>query len=132
MACTVQPVSPSASPLFLEVVSNRTPNSRAPSLTTDDEFSYEIGDGETITEAVITAVTAVTNEAPDPSTGDNGSPNLPPLYTVIDPDALESLFRPASRGGRTTGYVEFRYADCEILVQDGGHLIVNYDPESST
>jgi len=44
----------------------------------------------------------------------------PPLYEVIDPDALESLFA----NDRTLGKVIFNYSDCEVSVFSDGYISV--------
>ncbi|MFH5802119.1 HalOD1 output domain-containing protein [Haladaptatus sp. CMAA 1911] len=59
----------------------------------------------TITEAII-AQTDIPRE------------KLPPLYEVIDPDALENLFANTMNGtSRTTGEVVFQYAGCTVTVR---------------
>ena len=44
----------------------------------------------------------------------------PPLYEVIDPDALESLFA----NDRTHGKVIFSYNGCEVSVFSDGYISV--------
>ena len=44
----------------------------------------------------------------------------PPLYEVIDPDALESLFA----NDRTLGKVIFNYSGCEVSVFSDGYIMV--------
>jgi hypothetical protein len=59
----------------------------------------------TITEAVIAQIDLTRDE-------------LPPLYDVIDPDALENLFSPRTSGAaRTDWSVVFQYAGCNITVR---------------
>lgn len=53
-----------------------------------------------------------------------------PLYEVIDPDALNTLFagrNGSSRGGR----VSFRYSDCEVRVESDGEVLVRELSEHS-
>lgn len=45
---------------------------------------------------------------------------LEPLYTAIDPDALERLFSGAFRNGR----VEFEYEGCTVVAESGGHVAI--------
>lgn len=46
-----------------------------------------------------------------------------PLYDVIDPDALNTLF--AGRNGSSgDGRVSFRYNDCEVSVESDGEVLV--------
>ena len=44
----------------------------------------------------------------------------PPLYEVIDPDALESLFG----NDRTLGKLIFNYSGCEVSVFSDGYISV--------
>jgi len=44
----------------------------------------------------------------------------PPLYEVVDPDALESLFA----NDRTLGKVIFNYSGCEVSVFSDGYIMV--------
>lgn len=47
------------------------------------------------------------------------------LNDVVDPDALERLFRDAHPGeGRTSGHVAFTLADCEVTVSAVGTVTV--------
>lgn len=47
----------------------------------------------------------------------------PPLYEVIDPDALDTLFSPKGDGGvRTGGEVRFTYCGYEIRVTSNGDV----------
>ena len=46
----------------------------------------------------------------------------PPLYDVLDPEALDELFR---RDHGTTGYVRFEYRDLEIRVNSDGTVEIS-------
>lgn len=47
----------------------------------------------------------------------------PPLYEVIDPDALDSLFTPRADGSvRTRGEVRFTYSGYEIRIASNGDV----------
>ena len=84
-------------------------------------FSYEIPDGESVTQAVVNAVSAVSSTPSVPTLASEDAPDpLAPLYTAIDPDALDSLFSPenAPEGAR----LEFRYHGYEITVHGGDSL----------
>jgi hypothetical protein len=59
---------------------------------------------EDVTSAVVSALAAHENVATDELT--------PPLYDVIDPEALEDLFR------NTSGSVTFEYGEYEVTVDD--------------
>ncbi|WP_440772141.1 HalOD1 output domain-containing protein [Natronorubrum sp. DTA28] len=68
-----------------------------------------------VTETIVDAVSEA--EDCDPLT-------LPPLWNVIDPEALDALFEP-TRGGRPrTGRVSFVYAGYEITVDSTGEAAV--------
>lgn len=47
-----------------------------------------------------------------------------PLYQVIDPDALDRLFSSTGKNGRTDGYVEFTFAECDVVVRGSGEVEV--------
>lgn len=50
-------------------------------------------------------------------------PEFPPLYEVVNPEALDSLFAPISPGdGRGPGSVTFTYADYEVTVHSDGRV----------
>jgi hypothetical protein len=69
-----------------------------------------------VTEAILTAVATATGNDPL---------ELPPLYSVIDPDALEALFDPPAYDGsdqRLT--VTFEYADCRVTAKAHGTVMV--------
>jgi hypothetical protein len=50
--------------------------------------------------------------------------DLTPLYTAIDPDALETLFEPQLRGasGRVHGEIRFSYHGYEVRVSAAGEV----------
>ncbi|USZ68790.1 hypothetical protein NGM10_03405 [Halorussus salilacus] len=58
-------------------------------------------------------------EAVADETGDDLT-EVGPLYHVIDPDALDRLFAPTNRTGRTEGFVEFTFAGCDVVVRGDG------------
>ena len=74
----------------------------------------------TATEAVVSAVETATGRE---------SLDLPTLYTVIDPDALEALLRTPSPSRLPGVTVTFDYADCEVTVKNHGTILV--EPRSS-
>lgn len=49
---------------------------------------------------------------------------MPPLYDVIDPDALDALFRPAITARREDRTLSFTYNDHRVTVSSYGVLIV--------
>lgn len=71
---------------------------------------YEIPEGETLTEAVVFAVSSLQNRDPT---------DIPPLADTLDPDALERLFVPDN--GRTDGneiYLSFVYCGSRVTIRD--------------
>lgn len=72
-------------------------------------------------EAILTAVATAT---------ENDPLELSPLYSVIDPDALDALFDPPAYDGpdqRLT--VTFEYADCRVSAKAHGTVVVEPDCE---
>jgi len=49
----------------------------------------------------------------------------PPLYEVIDSDALDQIFRNAPPGSRTGARVSFSYNECEVTVYNDGSVSIN-------
>lgn len=77
-------------------------------------------DTEPVSEAVVSAVA----DAKDVSTVDIA----PPLYDVIDPDALEAVVASMTRRpGEPAGRVEFSYSGYEVTVTGDGHVSVTPD-----
>lgn len=80
------------------------------------ETSTQRPDESTVSERVFTAVADARDEDPL---------ELPPLYDVIDPDALDQLFDHGVTGRQTgPGRVNFRLADCEVVVHSDGEVEV--------
>ena len=48
----------------------------------------------------------------------------PPLYEVVDPDALDDLFAPTTVNGRMDGEVRFSYVGYEVTVAGDGYVSV--------
>lgn len=67
-------------------------------------------ESSSLSEPVMEAIAAAENVEP----GEVSTP----LYDVIDPDALDALFRD------TNGSVTFTYRDYEVTVDDSGHVAV--------
>ncbi|WP_162224349.1 HalOD1 output domain-containing protein [Halorussus amylolyticus] len=83
----------------------------------DGETTYRIEEGETVTEAVVRAVSPGAK---------SGRAELKPLYSVIDTDALNALFAPLENGvsRRTSGTVEFDYGGKHVRVVSDGSVEV--------
>jgi len=53
----------------------------------------------------------------------------PPLYSVIDPDALDSLFRSTAHSNTMNGTVEFQYLGYTVCIDSSGDVqITEPDP----
>jgi hypothetical protein len=75
---------------------------------------YEIGPGESVSTAVVRAVSAVEGREPCA---------LRPLAEVVDPAALDSLFDPRDDGApRTGGRLSFVYNGCYVTIDNGEYL----------
>ena len=77
-------------------------------------MEYEIGPGESVSTAVVRAVSAV--EGVDRR-------SLRPLAEVIDPTALNDIFDSRGDGtARSGGRVTFVYSKCRVTVDNGEYL----------
>lgn len=76
----------------------------------------EIGDHESVSSAVLRAVSAVDGRKPG---------SLQPLNDVVDPHALDALFEPRSNDApRTGGRLSFSYSSCRITIDNGEFLTI--------
>lgn len=85
--------------------------------------TYVIREGESVTDAVVRAVSAEIESHPT---------ELEPLYSAIEPDALDTLFAPQVSGNRrvANGTIIFRYSDCEIRISDNREVLIkSREPE---
>lgn len=91
----------------------------------ESAFTYRMSPGEPVCTAVVKAVAAVTGADPLPEEGTDtaAEQSLEPLYTAVDPDALEAVLRPA-RSGATKCRVSFRYHDHAVTVHADGRVRV--------
>jgi len=83
--------------------------------------SFRVSPGESISEAVIRGISAVSGLEPVPTTV-RSDRCLDPLYTAVDPDALDSVF--PAEGTRTVGTVKFSYHDYEVTVHSMGRIVI--------
>lgn len=80
-------------------------------------MDYEIGPGESVSTAVVRAVSAVENRDPR---------SLRPLKDVLDPDALNALFVSRDDGtSRKGGRLTFVYSKCWVTVDNGEYLTLH-------
>lgn len=85
-----------------------------PALT--GHMEYEIERSESVSRAVVRAVSAVDGRKPG---------SLPPLGRVLDPDALDALFDARSDGEpRTGGRLSFIYSRCRVTLDNGEFLTI--------
>lgn len=76
----------------------------------------EIGENESMSTAVLRAVSAVTGRKPG---------SLQPLADVINPDALDALFEPWSDDVPRTGRrLSFNYSSCRVTIDNGEFLAI--------
>ena len=89
-------------------------------------FTYDVSGSESLSEGVVKAVSAVSNSVPVPDAADAGTGRaLDPLYSVVDPDALDAVFRTTNSGtDRTVGEVTFAYHGHEITVHSENRIRV--------
>jgi hypothetical protein len=94
---------------------NRTLEWHDLQITLNDRGTYRTSLDETPpSEAIVGAVLAIE---------DADSTDLEPLYDIIDPAALDELFRAKFNGsGRSAGSVSFEYAGYEIVYDANGDL----------
>ncbi|WP_440009260.1 HalOD1 output domain-containing protein [Halomicrococcus sp. SG-WS-1] len=79
-------------------------------------------ENESVTEAVVRDVSA---EKESPLT------ELESLYSVVETDALNTLFAPQVNGDRrmANGAVAFRYSECDIRITHDGKVLIKEDDE---
>ena len=79
-------------------------------------MEYVLGVDESMSTAVVRAVSAVENRDPL---------SLPPLADVLDPDALDAVFAARSDGSpRRGGRLRFVYSRCRVTTDNDEYLRV--------
>ena len=79
-------------------------------------MEYELGPDESVSTAVVRAVSAVEGREPC---------SLRPLAYVLDPDALDALFESRATGEpRTGGWLSFVYSGCRVSIDNGEYLSI--------
>jgi len=92
-----------------------------------NRFRYELDAGQSVSNGIVTAVASVIGATTTPRESTHGPDPLPPLHTVVDPDALNSLFRPASDAS-----VTLTNADCRVVADSGGVITVRPETPAET
>lgn len=79
---------------------------------------HEWSDSEPLYYTVARAVAAITDTHPT---------NVESVDEVVDPDALDRLFRPLSDGDlrKSGGYVAFTLDDCDVIVYWDGEIVIH-------
>lgn len=92
-----------------------------------DGMDYDIESNESVSEAVIRAVSALNDLEPC---------SQQPLMAVVDPDALDALFAVRNNEEpRPGGRVSFVYEHCRVTIDNGEYLTVQplrYRPRSAS
>lgn len=79
-------------------------------------MEYEIEGSESVSVAVVRAVSAVDGRKPN---------SLPPLGHVLDPDALDAIFDSRGDGEpRIGGRLSFIYSRCRVTLDNGEFLTI--------
>lgn len=81
-------------------------------------FERPIESDESVSEAVVMAVSAATGRPPTPGTAGTLD-ELDGLYGTVDSDALDVLFR-----GRPDVRLAFEWAGCRVEIVDGARVVV--------
>lgn len=94
---------------------NDTNRIKSPDEPWDDTF--DLSADEPVCLSVVRAVATVTGR-------DQAS--LPPLYEVVEPDALDAFIEAGNATPSRPATVTFMYASCQVTVDAAGHLCINY------
>ena len=86
-------------------------------------FNYDVAADESLSQGVVRAVSTASNVDPIPDAGAESEESLDPLYTVIDPDALDAVFRTTDSSARG-GQITFTYHGREVTVHSEGRVSV--------
>lgn len=97
--------------------STKTHSTESTTPQNSDGTTYLIQESESITQAVVRAVSTEKELSPT---------KIEPLYSVIDTGALDALFAPQMNGNPRlgNGAVTFQYSDCNIRVTHNREVII--------
>lgn len=86
-------------------------------MSATETVTQQLSPADEVCTTVALAVAAATDTPVD---------ELPPLYTVIDPDALNAIFQPRSGGHPQEGTnVTFTIAGCTVTIRDGAVVVIS-------
>lgn len=88
------------------------------SFSTEDRFVYQAGPEQSPSEAIISAI-AAQSDVDDPTAVADA---FEPLFSAIDPAALDSLFASTRTYDRSDGAISFRYAGRHVWVDTTGRV----------
>lgn len=106
----------------VEMTTSHSTNETEPETrsTKAEETTYHIQEDESVTEAVVRAVCSVT---------ESDQMGLEPIYSVVDPDALNVLFGSGSDPSRRTdGVVAFEYVGRHVRITSENTVKVSGTP----
>lgn len=91
----------------------------------DAEMTYTLSRNESVSEAIITAVSEFSEIEPIPEITEDGrsGESMEPLYHAIDPDALDSLIDRSAPGQPIE--VHFQYMGYNIVVTGDGEIAIS-------
>lgn len=92
----------------------------------DGSCTYEVSPAESVSEAVATAVSTASGHDRIPvRSGEASDATLDPLYSAVDPEALDALFRRSGSAGASTHHrIEFSYEGYRVAVHSDGLVAV--------
>ncbi|WP_266077988.1 HalOD1 output domain-containing protein [Haladaptatus caseinilyticus] len=106
-----------------------SPKATTPNDPRNEQFRYQRAQNEAPSEAVLSAVSEVSNRNVIPRSTDADGDSLEPLYHAIDPDALNALFTSSENDTDSSGSVTFTYCGYEVTVERTGTILVS-DPST--
>ncbi|WP_415381354.1 HalOD1 output domain-containing protein [Halosimplex sp. TS25] len=81
-----------------------------------DTYRFSFDSDDSVSMAVVSTVAVVSETEPM---------ELPPLYSVCDPETLETVVQPAIHGSSNNDvHVRFTFNDCTVTVHSYGIIIV--------
>lgn len=95
-----------------------------------ETFRYEVTEDESLSEGVVEAVTSEVGVDAVPPADPGAEGSLAPLYSVVDPDALDSVFCGGGGVDGVHGEVTFSYHGYEVTVRSEG--LIDLTPAEPT